>query len=288
MNTDCGIIRDLLPLYAENMCSPQSRALVEEHLGGCEGCRAALEKMQGEQPAAPVDALPFKALSNKLRRSRWRMAAFMTAVVLMLATGTLYHATSRKYARYTDNLARAEMASEGRVKVIGNGATGIDTSVIPSPDGRTAMVYITFFNVRPDAGESTTYISIPQGVTPSVYYTYPNEQAVLLLGPADPNGDFFVLPRIAPLYYNLLLMMGLLVVIGILGIALRNKPPVRRVLEKIILIPVAYITAHMFIKGTNTTSWDLMRDLYYILAVMVFDLAVLWLAPRPKGRRELL
>lgn len=287
MNTNCGIIRDLLPLYAENMCSPQSRALVEEHLGGCDGCRAALEQMQREQPATPVDTLPFKALSHKLRRSRWRMAAFMTALLLMLGTGTIYHITTPKYARYAPGLARAEMASDGRVKVIGSGATGSDTSVITSPDGRSATVYVTFFNVRPDAGESTTYISVPNGATPSVYYVYPNEQAVLLLGQADPEGAFFVLPRLALNYY-LYAMMGLLVVIGILGIALRNWPRVRQVLEKLILIPVAYITAHMFIKGTGGTSWNLMRDLAYILVVMAFDLVVLWLAPRPKERRELL
>lgn len=287
MNESCGIVRDLLPLYAENMCSPESRAAVEAHLPGCAGCQAALESIRKDAPIAPVDTLPFRALSHKLRRSRWRMAAFMTAVVLMLGTGTLYHVTKRQYARFSPGLARAEMAADGRVKVTGFGATGIDTSVITSPDGRTAQVYITYFNVKPGGEETTSYISVPEGAVPSVYYVYPNEEAVLLLGEPDPEGTFLVLTRIAPLYYNLLLMMGLLALIGALAIALRKKSGARKVLEKLIFIPVAYLTAHLFIKGGSTTSWDLIRDLYYILAVMVFDIAVLWLAPRP-GRRDTL
>ena len=48
MKTNCDIIRDLLPLYAEHITSKATNALVEEHLAECEACRAELEQM--EQP----------------------------------------------------------------------------------------------------------------------------------------------------------------------------------------------------------------------------------------------
>ena len=38
MKTDCNIIRDLLPLYADDVCSKESRALVDEHLQECPDC----------------------------------------------------------------------------------------------------------------------------------------------------------------------------------------------------------------------------------------------------------
>ena len=41
MKTNCDIIRDLLPLYAEHITSEASNALVEEHLAECEACRHA-------------------------------------------------------------------------------------------------------------------------------------------------------------------------------------------------------------------------------------------------------
>ena len=40
MKTNCDIIRDLLPLYAEHITSEATNALVEEHLAECEACRA--------------------------------------------------------------------------------------------------------------------------------------------------------------------------------------------------------------------------------------------------------
>lgn len=42
----CSVINDLLPLYADNALSRDSRALVEEHLEGCKFCTAELEGMK--------------------------------------------------------------------------------------------------------------------------------------------------------------------------------------------------------------------------------------------------
>jgi len=39
MNISCEIIRDLLPLYVDDVCSDDSRELVEHHLRDCESCR---------------------------------------------------------------------------------------------------------------------------------------------------------------------------------------------------------------------------------------------------------
>ncbi|MCM1101550.1 MAG: zf-HC2 domain-containing protein [Clostridium sp.] len=37
--TNCNIVRDLLPLYQENLCSEDSRDYVERHLEQCKSCR---------------------------------------------------------------------------------------------------------------------------------------------------------------------------------------------------------------------------------------------------------
>ena len=46
MTTDCDVIRDLLPLYADDACSKKSRELVEEHLQECPTCSDLLHKLQ--------------------------------------------------------------------------------------------------------------------------------------------------------------------------------------------------------------------------------------------------
>lgn len=45
MKLDCNVIKDLLPLYADRICSEESKQLVEEHLTDCESCSLLLRKM---------------------------------------------------------------------------------------------------------------------------------------------------------------------------------------------------------------------------------------------------
>ena len=48
MDKNCNIIRDLLPLYAEDLLSEDSRALVENHLVGCKECQRDLESIKND------------------------------------------------------------------------------------------------------------------------------------------------------------------------------------------------------------------------------------------------
>lgn len=44
----CKIICDLLPMYIDDVCSDETKELVEQHLDTCSGCRQEYEKMKTE------------------------------------------------------------------------------------------------------------------------------------------------------------------------------------------------------------------------------------------------
>lgn len=46
MRITCDIIADLMPIYIENICSEDSRKLLEEHINQCEKCSKELEDMR--------------------------------------------------------------------------------------------------------------------------------------------------------------------------------------------------------------------------------------------------
>ena len=46
MTNDCEVIRDLLPLYADDACSAKSRDMVAGHLAECPACREMLEQLK--------------------------------------------------------------------------------------------------------------------------------------------------------------------------------------------------------------------------------------------------
>ncbi|APM37430.1 zf-HC2 domain-containing protein [Clostridium kluyveri] len=48
MKISCEIIKDLLPLYLDGVCSNDSKALIEEHLAECDNCKTELQTMKGD------------------------------------------------------------------------------------------------------------------------------------------------------------------------------------------------------------------------------------------------
>ncbi|MBQ6021622.1 MAG: zf-HC2 domain-containing protein [Clostridia bacterium] len=84
MNNECSIVKDLLPLYAENMTSKDTAEFVKTHLEGCESCRNEYTRIK-EPPAAraetTAEAAPLKAVKKKLTKKR-----ILIAVCAALAT----------------------------------------------------------------------------------------------------------------------------------------------------------------------------------------------------------
>lgn len=48
MKISCEVIEDLLPLYIDEVCSEESKKIVEEHLLGCNRCNNLLNQMNIE------------------------------------------------------------------------------------------------------------------------------------------------------------------------------------------------------------------------------------------------
>ena len=83
MNVSCNVIRDLLPLYAEKLTSPDSNRLVEEHLTDCPECSRQLSLMQKAAPMpVEVDTDPLEKIRQVMRK-RWALTA-LTAVLLVV------------------------------------------------------------------------------------------------------------------------------------------------------------------------------------------------------------
>ena len=62
----CEVIRDLLPVYADDLASGETRRLVESHVEACAECRAALDAMRApEAPSAEDKAELVKRLMKE-------------------------------------------------------------------------------------------------------------------------------------------------------------------------------------------------------------------------------
>ena len=113
---NCNIIYDLLPLYIDNVCSEESRELVEEHIKTCEKCKLLLDNMQSgadfrinrEESLQRSDTL--KAIKRKFFRKNVLVALVSVAASLAILLGVWYYIFAYEtLIPYEDGLASVEV-----------------------------------------------------------------------------------------------------------------------------------------------------------------------------------
>jgi predicted anti-sigma-YlaC factor YlaD len=93
MNISCEIIKDLLPLYLDGVCSNESKKSVEEHLTDCENCKTDLQAMQTSLPLIRAEQNLKEAEMVKNLSKRWKKsmkkALLKGIIITLIAIGTI-------------------------------------------------------------------------------------------------------------------------------------------------------------------------------------------------------
>ncbi len=84
MNIPCEVIKDLLPLYMEDMASGESAKLVEAHLSSCDECKQELEDMKAVR-VIPVQTDPETLRRLKTAIVKRRLFTAFTAVMVVFS-----------------------------------------------------------------------------------------------------------------------------------------------------------------------------------------------------------
>ena len=92
MNNECSIVRDLLPLYYENMVNEDTAQFVKEHLENCTDCTSELEKLKAEKDISETslakrtsDAEVIICMKKKLRKRKWTAVTVIVACILIIS-----------------------------------------------------------------------------------------------------------------------------------------------------------------------------------------------------------
>ena len=108
---DCNIIRDLLPLYEDNVASRETQELIRTHLADCLDCREELRKMRTPislPPAGDVEAVKrFLEHQEEVRRKQYRkimrIVAITAAIVTVLIASLLWYTRPRSWKNVSDH-----------------------------------------------------------------------------------------------------------------------------------------------------------------------------------------
>ncbi|HBR01300.1 MAG TPA: hypothetical protein DD738_01655, partial [Ruminiclostridium sp.] len=104
---NCNIVKDILPLYADNIVSEDTKKLVEEHLLNCNDCKKELSLLKSdlETPTVVItekDDIAFlKKIGLDIKKKRVftaMLSATISAIVVILS---FVYLTAPEYIPYT-------------------------------------------------------------------------------------------------------------------------------------------------------------------------------------------
>lgn len=160
-NITCDVVKDILPLYIDDVVSDDTRKLIEEHLGSCSACRIEAEEMKRgiEIPldsqieideAGMIKDLKIKFLKKKM------LVAIISAVAALAAAALLYTyaSVSRTVIPFDDSqISITESGGKLYAMYNGNDMAGV-SSIDPAlndadndddnDDGRSVCVFYIY------------------------------------------------------------------------------------------------------------------------------------------------
>lgn len=284
MSNKCNLIRDILPLYVEDMVSTDTREFVSEHLEQCEECRAELEHMRKPADFIPdADIVPLKRIKKELFIKRLQIVFFTAILVCAIVTVVFGILTSPKFFPYSDNLLNVIVSPNGNIIItFDDKVTGYSCIKEFNDETRTEVYRLNAWTTTWDlysSNRGNQNVVIPfEGATKiQIFFTQNNGfEDVLIYGVNDNvHQDVLTLPRQILLPYFILAFLSL-IVLAILRFLLRNKQVIIAWIDRAILFPISYIVAHLCTKGISFTTYSSQRDFCIIILVaMLFYFAML-------------
>lgn len=295
MKNECSIVCDLLPLYAEDMVSEDTAEFVKEHLGNCPTCRAELEKLRKPvQPVAAqhvpdIDAEPLKRLKKALLMEKVQAILCTAAVMLALMLSGLSFLTAPEYFAYSQELVTVTEGANGEATIsFSSEITNYKLQRIADPADKQTVYHLEVWTCAWDRmfskpGAQDVTVKPENGHELLIYFTQfinqsSSNSAVCIYGEIEPDsGGWMALPGLSMGYW-LAINIVLLVILGVIWLNLRKKEKPRRLVERLILIPIAYMLGHLCVLGFHTLSYSEWRDAQMILAIGILFYCAMLLA----------
>lgn len=289
MKNECSIVRDLLPLYIEDMVSADTGEFVKEHLDGCEACRAEWEGMKrsqmqekGEKEAngkeAPNDkadaavgdeVAPLVTLQRKLWKQKVKTVLCTGLFLVALFVSAFACLSIPVYFPYEADLFTIKDNGDESITItfderVTDYLLVTDAYNCPGTYQISAWysLWSKWFSKR---GEQSVTILKGADEEISVYYTSNDgREDVCVYGEPITSGGVITLPRLVLRYYFLLAVMSV-IVLFIVWLFVRRKAKGKAVIETILFYPISYCIAHVIIAGHRPSSYAAQRDFLFIV-----------------------
>lgn len=301
MRNECNIIKDLLPLYVEDIASEDTKNYVEEHLERCSDCSEEAQGMKKPENFIGDSSLPLKKLKKNLIIKRRYTIAFTVILVLIVTLSVLSFMTAPKFLPYSNNMCSIQSDEDGTLTIsFEKKIANVECTELQQDESGKKIYSIKAWETLWDRYIHNNMVKKiiikPETDNYEIYYTQNNsEEDIVLYNPnrlsvltdnnifssndsqyagiinTETSEGVITLPRLVFGYYLIIAFIAQILFL-LIFLIFRKKKAARNWIGKIVFLPVSYFISHLLIKGLNIMSYSGIRDftLIFVMTVLVF------------------
>lgn len=301
MSKECSIVRDLLPLYVEQMVSADTAEFVKEHLKDCVECREEYERMKLPQAqgghdkeesseggsasgkaAARADVAPIVNLKRKLWKQKVRTILCTGLFVAALFVSAFALLSIPEYFLYEDELFTISENGEESITITfdervtayrceADAYEGMEAGTMSEGQQCYQIEAWTSLWGKWFSKGGTQSVTIPKedATELSVYYvSNDGHEDVCVYGEPVTSGGVVTLPRLVLSYYFLFAVVCAVVLL-VIWLFVRRGAKGKAIVETVLFYPLSYCVAHAMIAGYRPKTYTSGRDFMFILFISI-------------------
>lgn len=271
---NCNIVKDLMPLVAENIASEESSNLVKKHIETCSECKIVWDSINDNEytDAFESEAIPIKNARDKIdtyrKKSNIVIGLLITYILLII-----FQFLTRPVLLPADKaILDFEIKGEDIVLTLSSEVAGISLSGMESdPDnkkeGYSLMAWTNRINkYMPNRSEAKYLIENPKSKL--IYYISDNDVDIIL-GEHNKSSNRATLPRLALSYY-LKLAGFVFLITAIIAVLTKVKW-----FKYLTIFSFSYVITHFMVLGIKAATYQMTKDFLIILVLSIILSTVL-------------
>mgnify|MGYP002154374836 FL=1 len=256
---NCNIVKDLIPLYKENLLSEESKTFVEDHLKSCSECENLL-KDQIEIKRTNTKPLDFVEKSIK-KETRY----FTLAVIALLGSILIFiisYLNTPRHIEYEKDLYKVYRSDDIYTVEFSDKVSGIDYT--NTEDAVYLDAYTTKYDEIFNKERPNKSLTFHKDNLKTVLYQNHESMPNMVIGSGEIRQT--LLPRLLLGFYARLSIIGFLILGLIIFILEKFKKKLISLPIKTLIIggPLSFFLGIISIKGFNTPTYYPMSDIKYI------------------------
>ena len=257
---NCDIVKDLLPLYKENLLSEESKTFVEDHLKSCTDCENLLKdqiKIE-DQKSKPLDFVE-KRIKKETRFATLAAIALIGSILIFIIS----YLNTPRHIEYEKGLYKVYRSDEIYTVEFNNKVSGIDYTDTEDAiylDGYSTKYDEIFNKNRPNKS-----LTFHKDKMKMVLYQNHESMPTMVIGHGEIRQT--LLPRLIYGFYAKLSIIGFVVLTFVIFFIEKFRKRAISLPIKTLLTgaPLSLFFGIISIKGFNTATYYSVIDFKYIV-----------------------